>query len=150
MGIFSGALKFLGGAVGSALVAPAEPPSVTAASPGTRALVQGRATAGALQAQVTALQADVAVVPTAGGFVTLDDGSRVLMSASGVIARPQFFLAAGAQIPGGSRIVSVSPDGLLFGLRRARRRRTFRTELARCTSVVKTADKLLKVLGRRK
>jgi len=86
----------------------------------------------------------------AGQFVVLGDGSRALLSSTGVPLRAQFFITAGAQLPGGAKIVSISPDGLLFGIRRAPRRRTFRTELSRCTSVVKTADKLLKVLGRRK
>lgn len=137
MGLVSTGIKFLGGLLAGA----PEPPSVMPAS--NRAILTSRDS-------VAARVVDAPIVRAVAGFITLDDGSRVLMSASGVISRPQFFLVAGAQIPGGARIVSVSPDGLLFGLRRPVRRRTFRTELNRCKNVVRSADKLLTLLRKGK
>lgn len=137
-----GLISFLGGL----LAGPAVPPSVMAAEPA--AIIEAR-TASAV-GRITA--AGAAAQPAVGraGFVTLADGSRVLMTSGGNLARPQFFLTAGAQIPGGGTIVSVSPDGLLFGIRRKARRRTFRTEMNRCKNVIRSADKLLSTLRKGK
>lgn len=76
-------------------------------------------------------------------FVPLDDGSRVLVAPSGAVSRPQFFLPLGARFPGGATIVSVSPDGQLFGLRRKRKRRTFGAEIDRCLTTISAASKLI-------
>jgi len=76
-------------------------------------------------------------------FITLEDGSRILVSPSGVPARAQLFLPSGAKLPAGSTVVSVSPDGQLFGIRRARRRRTFQGEVDRCRQTISAAEKLL-------
>jgi len=171
MGLFSGLLSLgtslLGGA-GRAVTAAA--PAVVRAAPalaaatvggaafqaGSNLLTGGTAAAGAAQgaaalAAVTpAIQAGVPALAAAAGapgrFVVLQDGSRALLSSTGIPIRAQLFLTAGAQIPAGARIVSISPDGLLFGIRRARRRRTFQSELGRCKRVVVTASKLLKAL----
>lgn len=136
-----GLISFLGGL----LAGPAVPPSVMAAEPA--AIIEAR-TASAV-GRITAAGAAAMPGGRVGGFVTLADGSRVLMSSGGNLARPQFFLTAGARIPAGGKIVSVSPDGLLFGIRSAPRRRTFRTELARCKNIVKSADKLLSTLRKK-
>jgi len=87
----------------------------------------------------------------AGGstFVTLDDGSRVLMSPSGNVARPQLFLPAGAKLPAGATIVSISPGGDLFGIRRRRKRRTFAGEIDRCRASVSAARGLIKAVGKK-
>jgi len=88
----------------------------------------------------------------AGGstFVTLDDGSRVLVSPSGVVARPQLFLPAGAKLPAGATIVSISPGGDLFGVRRRRKRRSFAGEIERCKTAVKAADSLISAVRKKR
>lgn len=79
------------------------------------------------------------------GFVQLQDGSRILVSAAGVPVRAQLFLPAGAKLPGGATIVSVSPDGSLFGVRRGRRKRpAFKTEIETCKSTISAAKSLVK------
>lgn len=84
-------------------------------------------------------------------FVTLDDGSRVLVTARGAVPRPQFFLAAGVKLPSGATIVSISPDGLLFGIRRARRKKpSFSAEIDRCVNTVKGADRLLAAVRKKR
>lgn len=165
MGLFSGLLSVgrtlisgLGGAAakaGPTVVRAA--PALAAATVGGAAfqagtnLLTGGPTAIAQTAGTTAAQAALAVAQpqaagAAGRFVVLQDGSRALLSSAGIPMRAQFFITAGAQLPGGAKIVSISPDGLLFGIRRAARKRTFRSELNRCKSVVKSASTLLRVL----
>jgi len=90
------------------------------------------------------------VGPTGPIFVTLDDGSQVLVNKSGAVPRPQLFLPAGAKLPPGSTIVSVSPDGNLFGIRRMRKRRTFAGEIERCKNAVKAADSLITAVRKKK
>jgi len=78
-------------------------------------------------------------------FVTLEDGSRVLVSREGKPMRAQFFLPAGQKLPGGALVVSVSPDGSLFGIRRGRRKRpAFKTEIETCKSTISAAKSLVK------
>jgi len=154
MGLFSGLLSIGRGLIGSASgPVGVATRAVVRVAPGLGAAAAGGA---AFSAGATALTgggaapvaAQVGPAPgPAGQFVVLGDGSRALLSSSGIPLRPQFFLTAGAQIPGGATIVSISANGLLFGIRRARRRRsTFRTELNKCKNVVVSASKLLKVL----
>jgi len=79
------------------------------------------------------------------GFVTLEDGGRILVSAQGRPIRATFFLPAGAKLPGGSTIVSVSPDGSLFGVKRGRRKRpAFKTEIDTCKTTIAAAKSLVK------
>lgn len=87
----------------------------------------------------------VAVPGTARRFVTLQDGSRVLVSREGKPMRAQFFLPAGQKLPGGALVVSVSPDGSLFGIRRGRKKRpAFKTEIETCKSTISAAKSLVK------
>jgi len=84
-------------------------------------------------------------------FVTLDDGSRVLINRAGNVQRPQLFLAAGVKLPAGATIVSISPDGLLFGVRKARRKKPpFSTEINRCVETVKGADRLIAAVRKKR
>jgi len=78
-------------------------------------------------------------------FVQLQDGSRVLVSRQGKPMKAQLFLPAGAKLPGGATVVSVSPDGMLFGIRRGRKRRpAFKTEIDTCKTTIAAAKSLVK------
>ena len=82
-------------------------------------------------------------------FVTLDDGSSVLVSPSGRVARPQKFLPAGAKLPAGATVVSVSPNRDLFGIRVKRRRKKFAGEMTQVRDVIKAADDIQRICKRK-
>jgi len=81
---------------------------------------------------------------TSARFVQLEDGSRILVSKSGVPQRAQLFLPAGTKLPAGATVVSVSADNSLFGIRKARRKRpAFETEVKSCLETVGAAKRLI-------
>jgi len=78
-------------------------------------------------------------------FVTLSDGSRMLLNRQGVPVKAQLFLPITAKLPGGATIVSVSADGQIVGIRKGRRKRpAFKTEIETCKSTISAAKSLVK------
>jgi len=139
MGVISTGLAFLGRVGSSVLgIAPKAAPLAAAVAGGA-----------AFQGGVNLLTGDDngnGAVGLGGQFIALADGSRVLLSSTGRPVRPQFFLPIGARMPAGSRVVAISPNGLLIGIRKRAKRRTFRGEVSRTKSVVKNCKSLLKAL----
>lgn len=123
-------------------------------------IVQGAGGAAAFAGGSALLAPGAAITPTAigaagaagargrAGFVTLEDGSMILVSASGVPARANLFLPAGAKLPSGAMVVSVSPNGQLFGIRKKRVKKTFAAEVAKVKDTVKNAKELLDICGK--
>jgi len=112
-----------------------------AAGLGFSALTSAFGGNGAVAAQPGAIVAPAA----APQMVVLDDGSRILVSKQGVPMRAQLFLPISAKLPGGARIVSVSADGQIVGIRKGRRKRpAFKTEIETCKSTISAAKSLVK------
>lgn len=135
-------------------------PGAAAGAAGGAAFEAGRRllTGGAAPAQVRGFPVPDDPFTTAADFAVggprfelLDDGSQILVSGTGVVQRANLFLPAGAKFPAGATVVSVSPDGQLFGLRKARRKKpSFQSEIDRCGEAIRAADRLLATLRKKK
>ena len=92
-------------------------------------------------------------VPTGGvgsQMMRLNDGSQVLVSSSGKIARSQVFLPAGAKLPAGATVTFVSADATLFGIRKKRHRKRFATEIHNVLHTVNDAKALVAAVEKKK
>jgi len=96
-----------------------------------------------------AAAAPVAAPGAARQMVQLGDGSMVLVSRQGIPIRAQLFLPAGAKLPAGATVVSVSPGATLFGIRKRRARKTFQGEITRCKTVISDAKSLVKAVQKK-
>lgn len=121
---------------------------------GARAIAPAVAGGAAFQAGLNLVTSGGGAVAAAAGpggsrMVRLEDGSQILVSAQGRPARAQLFLPAGSKLPSGATVVSVSADGNLFGIRKARRKRSFQGEIDRSKAAIQSARSLLTVCSKK-
>ncbi len=162
MGLISAGLGFLtrlatGGAA-TAVRTGGRIAGRAAQSPAGRAALAAAGGGAAVAGGVAAFGGDGAVpgaFPAAPGggpqFVMTEDGSMVTISPqTGRPIRPDRLLLAGHKLPGGAKIVFISADRRLIGIKITRRRTPFSAEVRKVRRTIRGCQKVLAATKPRK